>query len=147
MLTSWANHAALLAFGVGIGMLGRVVGLLLPASYAAAMQRERRPGEGRIEAVRHRVDEQNAILAEARTHSAALRQLNWIVPTLVAVLVATIALSPVELEWLWLLGGFAAGAILAELAVRLSRAGRLGIRWTDGLRPIRLTRGSAADGP
>lgn len=140
MLTAWANHAALVAFGLSIGVLGRVLTLLTPASAEEALHRKRRPNEGRLEAWQHRVDEQNVLLAEARAASASLRYVNWIVLLLVVVLTVMIAVSPVRLEWWWLLGSLAAGGIVAEIASRLTRAGRLSVTWQEGVRPFRLLR-------
>jgi hypothetical protein len=140
MLTSWANHAALVAFGLSIGVLGRVLTLLMPASAEEALRRERRPEEGRLEAWQHRVDEQNVILAEARAASAPLRYVNWIVLLLTVVLIVMVAASPVRLEWWWLLGSILAGGLVAELASRLTRAGRLSVAWQEGARPFRLFR-------
>ena len=146
MLTPWANHIALLAFGLTIGVLVRVMMLLLPASWEEAGHRRRRLGEGHFEAARSRAEEQNAIMAAEIAKSPALRLLTRVVPTLIAVLIATIVLSPVELEWTWLLGSLLAGGVLAELAARLTRAGRLGVHWTRGARPIRLLWGDGSAG-
>lgn len=127
MLTSWANHIALAASGFTIGVLARVQLLLTPASVDAALDRDRRPGEGFFESWGNRTDEQNKLLAEARRRSPALRYVSFAVLGLIAVLVAMIALSPVELEWWWLLGSLFAGGLFAELVSRLARNGRVSV--------------------
>jgi hypothetical protein len=103
--------------------------LLLPATYEAVAHRDRRPGEGYFKAVRNRSEEQNVIMIEAQRHSPTLRYVSWTVVALIPVLILTIALSPVELEWSWLIASLFAGGLIVELVYRLARAGRFTGHW------------------
>ena len=77
----------------------------------AAMNRDRRPGEGYFDSVRNKVDEQNELPqrgAEAPAGAAIHLQ---VVLSLIAVLILMIALSPVELGWWWLIGSLFTGGL------------------------------------
>lgn len=124
MLTPWANHAAIVAFGIIIGALGYVQTLLTPASYRAAQARRRETGEGYVEHMRHVTDEANAILAAERARSKAFRNVSYAVPAVVVVLILMIVLSPVEMEWWWLIGSLFVGGFSAAGVARLARSGR-----------------------
>ena len=77
-MLAWANNLALVAFGLTIGVLTHVQ-QMLHLAVRAAMNRDRRPGEGYFDSVRNKVDEQNELLNEARRRSPALRYTSWAV--------------------------------------------------------------------
>jgi hypothetical protein len=145
MLTSWANHAAIVAFGLSVGVLVRVQVLLTPAAFEAALHRPSGPDEHGLESLEKRTREQSDIMAEARKRSPALRRVGNAVLAVIAVLILTIVLSPVEMEWLWLIGSVGAGALAAEVLVRLARAGRVNVLTREAQAPQIADR-SAPDG-
>ncbi len=126
MLTPWANHAALVAFGLTIGALGYVQQLLTPVWVSAGMhdRGKRKPGESYYKSLRRENDEQTERLAEARRRSPAFRWVSNAVLALIAVLILMIVFSSVEVEWWWLIGSVVAGGLLAAGSARLARSGR-----------------------
>jgi hypothetical protein len=121
VLADWANTVVLVALGLGIGTAATLTQLLAPPALEEII-RSREPGEGLFHASRRRADEQAEIMTTGPRgfRLAARAQL-----ALVAVLVLSVWLSPVELDWPTLLLGVGAGVLFTWLAFRLARSGKL----------------------
>jgi hypothetical protein len=104
----------------------------MPEAYEDVL-RSRREGEGFLEGARRRSEEQAVMTAtpELRPYRFAAGALY----ALIAVLVLTVALSPVDLGWWTLLISVAGGWIFVELAFWLAKAGKLDVRGPRFLDP------------
>jgi peptidoglycan/LPS O-acetylase OafA/YrhL len=122
MLESWANTIVIGALGLGIGGVTVLSGQLLPDAYEEATHSWKK-GEKLIAGVRRRQEEQDMIM-----RSPEARPARWAIGAcyaLVAVLVLSVWLSPVNLGWWTLLISVVAGGALVALAFRLARAHKL----------------------
>ena len=100
MLTGWANDVALVVCGFAVGGMSTVVHFLAPLAYRESGQ-DWRKGEGLLEGMRRRADEQQQALEEGpRSFRLALYSLTAVI----ALVVLAIWFGPIALGWLFLLG-------------------------------------------
>jgi hypothetical protein len=132
MLEPWANTTVIAAIGVGLGGVCALIHHVMPKAYEDVL-RSRREGEGFLEGTRRRSEEQAVMTAtpELRPFRFAAGALY----ALVAVLVLTVILSPVDLGWWTLLISVVAGWMFVELAFGLAKAGKLEVRGPKFLDP------------
>jgi membrane protein required for beta-lactamase induction len=131
MLTSWANLAVIGALGLGIGMVGRLVGLVTTEDWRVAIDLPRKTGETWLQ-WRRRISE-----TQTAAQTPAMNRASLSFGALIVVLVLVVILSPVELGWWELLVSLLAGVVLIEAVYRLAKAGRLPKELGSRFDPIR----------
>ncbi|MGH3015736.1 MAG: hypothetical protein ACRDNR_14600 [Gaiellaceae bacterium] len=116
MIDSWINDLVLTLSGLITGALIGAVGILTPPD--RARRAERRPGESFLEASRRAARESPHAPRSALIASLGL----W---GFLAVLIVSIALSPLEMRWLLFFAGLAVGALAINGLGWLVRQGKL----------------------
>lgn len=132
-LASWANTIVICALGLGLGATLFLTQRFTPSAFLA-MAESKREREGSFRGAAIGREELSYLRRDRDAHPWRIATMAWL--GLIAVLVLTLWLSPIQLGWWTLLLSVIAGTVLMEFVFRLARGGRLRVGGSSRLDPL-----------